>query len=353
MHPSSHPSVSPPHHLPSVSIATYLPDRHLCHLHHPRGKLLHTMSHHHAKQQLLCMEEALYLLERGLLEVLYDDVPMSVQEGYGLMELGGVGGGGGGGGGLDVYVVYAELKGQGWIVSRPFAMSREKRPPPLPPQSVADIEQQSVSEALQDSESTEAHATALIAEHKSAETAAPRQLLPHPADDHNSAQEVGWSELEWGCDDEDERSHCAQLLQLPFLSLPTTVAPSSASSSFFSLLSELPLFFLWPPSTVGSFRRSSPPRPSQLLIVCSNTANEDERLVAALRTPAGVMAVWERAEREMCGVNGKGERVTYVQGMAVSLATVQLTRVLYTHFGPLSSSPTKWQQCPSGRANIM
>ena len=337
MHPSSHPITSPPHHLASVSIASYLPDRHLCLLHCPRGKLLHSMAHHTNKQHLLHVEEALYLLERGLLELLYDDVPMSVQECYGLLEEEAEICG------LDTYMAYAELKGQGWVVLRPSALYREKRPSPPPPPPTADSEQQQEQRAekatMCESAAAEDEVNAAIAKHNAEQAAA---MEPLPADEQHE-----WADLQWGCTDEAEQARSTRLLQLPFLSLTTAHASLPLSvlvpslpvvaSSVFELLCSLQLFFLWPPSTVGSFRRSSPPRPSHLLLVSDNS--DDEQLAAVLRTSAGVMAVWERAEREMRGADGNGERVVIVQGVPLLLASVQLTHVSYMQFGPLSCAP--------------
>ena len=323
---SWHPLAEPAHHLPSVSIATYLPDRHLCLFRCPRGKLLHTMSHHANKQHLLHVEEALYLLEHGLLELLYDEVPVSVQECYALMEVAGVGWSEAGGG-VDAYMVYAELKAQGWVVLRPAALHREKRPPPppLPPPETASEQQEADSAATDASDGAEHEAQTTVS-HLDAVSDEPPE----------SAVQMEWTELEWGCADEDERGLSSQLLQPPFIAAPTDTRPTATlASSLLSTLSPLPLFFLWPPSTVRGFRRSSPPRPSHLLIVGSGSA-EDQRLAAVLRTTAGMSAVWQRAEREMRGDDGKGELVVAIRGMPVLLATVHLTRVSYMQFGPLS-----------------
>ena len=338
-----HPLASPPHHLPSVSIASYQPDRGLCHLHCPRGKLLHTMSHHSRGQHLLHMEEALYLLERGLLELLLDDVPVTVQECYALLEADG-GSGREGRGGLDAYVAYAELKAQGWVVLRPSALYREKRTPaamPLPPTAETGHQQETDKAAVYEDDVAAREMGAVEAddEDKSGEAAPPARPPSNEAFDSAEQQRVGWTQLEWGCADNVERDRSTQLLQFPILDRSTDNEPW-LSPSLASLLSSLPLFLVWPPSAVGGFRRSSPPCPSHLLLVSSGTsAEEGEQLIAALQTAAGVAAVWQRGEREMCGVDGEGERVAAVRGVPVLLATVQLTRVAYLHFQPLRFEP--------------
>ena len=354
MQATSHPLVSPPHHLTSVSVARYLPDRHLCHLLLPRGKLLHSMAHHHSQQHLLHCEEALYLLERGLLELLHDDVPLSVQEGYALMEQQhGEDGSGGTGGALDAYVVYAELKAQGWIVLRPTALYRERRPPPPPAAPFAtfslpiDNKQVQVTSSLTTEISQprhEAHDTPQVAVSTCEKT-----RVPQPAAMERSLEQAvatQWAEMEWGCTDEAEQARSRQLLQLPFLHSASSAPPvaiSTSSSTAFpvsdrSPLSSLPLFALWPPSAVSSFRRSSPSRPSHLLLVSRGVEAEEARVVAALQTRVGLQSVWARAEFEIRGVQGKGESSIAVQDIPVLLATVHLTRVSYVRFDPLLES---------------
>ena len=301
------------------------------------------------------MEEALFLVERGLLELLWEGVPMSVQECYAVMEAGsGVGGAGGGGVcGLDVYVVYGELKGQGWVVLRPSALYREKKVPPPPPPPALDSEEQQHQQQHADSATVnevvlaEDEGQTEVAAHRPDEAATPQQLDPETQGEH--VEEVAeWTELEWGCVDDNERARSAQLLQLPFLpptanTTPLPQPPPPPPPLTTSSLLSLPLFLLWPPSSIATFRRSAPPPPSHLLLVSGGGAEEEgERLAGVLRTLEGVLGVWERAEREMRGgVEGKGERVVVVRDVPVVLATVHLTRVSYMQFGPLGCSPVR------------
>ncbi len=335
MHSTAHPIATPPHHLPSVSIATYLPAHHLAHLHTPRGKLLHTMGHHTTiaphhtattqRARVLHMEEALWLLERGLLEMLWDGVPVSVQECYALVEAGGCGGGDGAvGGGLDVYAVYAELKGQGLIVLRPSALFRERRPPeppPPPPTADSEVQDQSADAGLQ------ATLSDSVVQAKEVEMGLSAQEVP---------EDFGWAELEWGCDDEQEQSMCAHVSQLISMhnARGETPSPVATTASMSTLPSSLSLFFVWSPSSVGSFRRSAPPRPSCLLVV-GGSADNDDWLATALRLPGTVLAVCDRAERELRGVTYVGEHIMEVRGTPVVLGTVKSTRVSYTRSDPI------------------
>ncbi|XP_062264803.1 tRNA-splicing endonuclease subunit Sen54 [Platichthys flesus] len=61
---------------------TWIPDNRIVELQSPAGKFWHTMGFSANGKQCLLPEEALYLMECGNLQVFYQDLPLSIQDGY-------------------------------------------------------------------------------------------------------------------------------------------------------------------------------------------------------------------------------------------------------------------------------
>ncbi|KAG9263961.1 tRNA-splicing endonuclease subunit Sen54 isoform X1 [Astyanax mexicanus] len=62
--------------------AEWIPEEKLVKLQSPAGKFWQTMGFSHCGKQCLLPEEALYLMECGNVQVFYQDLPLSIQEGY-------------------------------------------------------------------------------------------------------------------------------------------------------------------------------------------------------------------------------------------------------------------------------
>ncbi|KAL1277612.1 hypothetical protein QQF64_024285 [Cirrhinus molitorella] len=91
--------------------AVWIPDERLVELQSPAGKFWQTMGFSERGKQYLRPEEALYLMECGNVQVFYQDLPLSIQEGYErFLSHGTVT--------LHQYQVFGHLKRLGYVVNR-------------------------------------------------------------------------------------------------------------------------------------------------------------------------------------------------------------------------------------------
>ncbi|KAI4876921.1 hypothetical protein NFI96_030236 [Prochilodus magdalenae] len=91
--------------------AEWVPEEKLVKLQSPAGKFWQTMGFSDHGKQCLFPEEALYLMECGIVQVLYRDLPLSIQEGYErFLSPGTVT--------LQQYQVFGHLKRLGYVVNR-------------------------------------------------------------------------------------------------------------------------------------------------------------------------------------------------------------------------------------------
>ncbi|XP_070704006.1 tRNA-splicing endonuclease subunit Sen54 [Pempheris klunzingeri] len=109
--------------------ATWIPSKHIVELQSPAGKFWQTMGFSADGKQYLLPEEALYLMECGNLQVFYQDLPLSIQDGYEkFLSLNTVS--------LQQYQVFGHLKRLGYVVHRfdpssePSAYARQLNLPP-------------------------------------------------------------------------------------------------------------------------------------------------------------------------------------------------------------------------------
>ncbi|XP_068193788.1 tRNA-splicing endonuclease subunit Sen54 isoform X2 [Antennarius striatus] len=100
--------------------ATWIPSEQIVELQSPAGKFWQTMGFSADGKQRLLPEEALYLMECGNLQVFYQELPLSIQDGYeNFLSGGGVS--------LQQYQVFGHLKRLGYVVRR-FDPSLEPTP---------------------------------------------------------------------------------------------------------------------------------------------------------------------------------------------------------------------------------
>nr|XP_057904487.1 tRNA-splicing endonuclease subunit Sen54 isoform X2 [Doryrhamphus excisus] len=91
--------------------ATWIPSEQIVELQSPAGKFWHTMGFSAGGKQCLLPEEALYLMECGSVQVFYQDLPLSIQDGYErFLSSSTVS--------LQQYQVYGHLKRLGFVVHR-------------------------------------------------------------------------------------------------------------------------------------------------------------------------------------------------------------------------------------------
>ena len=231
------------HKLSAVSVGEYDDGALLVRVAVARGKVIAQMGVHREGRQYLFLEEALYLLERGLLEVLCDGVPLTVQEAYALLadaqypskhrsESGGralhsaalrsP---------LDAYIAYAHLKQRGCTVLRPSALLRPSASQPSQPPAV----QRAVLAAV---------------------------ALVHPLFPTATGAAVH--------DEEEAAIH--ERLQARFCrAAPPPCPPASRVFALQELLDAVDLFFVWspqqPPQRPVVFSRRQPPLPDHILII--------------------------------------------------------------------------------------
>ncbi|XP_047427068.1 tRNA-splicing endonuclease subunit Sen54 [Mugil cephalus] len=91
--------------------ATWVPGDRVVELQSPAGKFWHTMGYSANGKQYLLPEEALYLMECGSVQVFYEDLPLSIQDGYEkFLSPDAVS--------LQQYQVFGHLKRLGYVVHR-------------------------------------------------------------------------------------------------------------------------------------------------------------------------------------------------------------------------------------------